>query len=54
MVMRAESELEKKGSTTDEVISENLTSVQEKNQEGEEVMESTPTVEQNAEADSTL
>ncbi|GAB2253482.1 hypothetical protein Droror1_Dr00006329 [Drosera rotundifolia] len=54
VVMSAESELEKQGSTTDQVISENLTNVQEKNQKGAKVMESTPTVEQNVEADSTL
>ncbi|GAB2214020.1 hypothetical protein Drorol1_Dr00018351 [Drosera rotundifolia] len=56
--MSAEPEVEKQDSTTDkatnQVTNENLVNVQEENQEGAEVMESTPTVEKDVEADSTL
>ncbi|GAB2220666.1 hypothetical protein Drorol1_Dr00008330 [Drosera rotundifolia] len=58
VVMSAELEVEKQDSTTDiatnKIINENLANVQEENQKGAEAMESTPTVEQDAEADSTL
>ncbi|GAB2211985.1 hypothetical protein Droror1_Dr00025325 [Drosera rotundifolia] len=56
--MSAELEVEKHDSTTyiatNKVTNENLANTQEENQEGAEVMESTPTVEQDAEVDSIL
>ncbi|GAB2220693.1 hypothetical protein Droror1_Dr00008360, partial [Drosera rotundifolia] len=56
--MSAEPKVEKQDSITDiatnQVINEILANVQEENQEGAEIMESTPTVEHDAETDSTL